>query len=86
MLLHSRFHLSPSILCIRFFSRDELISGIEVPMLVLFSDFIRGTHNDNAFSRCTSSLIVVCEKDYAHKIVPPGQVCGFAYTIPVEGN
>ncbi len=57
---------------------------MEVPMLVLVTDFIRGSHSDTAFSRCTSSLVVVCNEDFAVKIVPPGQLCDFAYTIKVE--
>ncbi len=60
------------------------MSGMEVPMLVLVTDFIRGNHSDTAFSRCTSSLVVVCNEDFANKIVPPNQLCDFAYTIQVE--
>ena len=54
-------------------------------MLVLFTRFIGGNHNDNAFSRCTSSLIIVCDEVYAYNIVPKGQKCDFAYTLRIEG-
>ena len=55
-------------------------------MMVIFTDFLKGPHNDDFFSRCTSSLIVVCREETANKIVPPNEECEFAYKIPVQGK
>jgi len=54
-------------------------------MLVIFTTFMTGSYNEDVFSRCTSSLIVVCNKDAADKIVPESD-CEFAYKIPVHGE
>jgi hypothetical protein len=66
--------------------KKDLIRGTDVPMLVIFTDFLKGAHNDDFFSRCTSSLIVVCKEETADRIVPPNEKCDFAYTIYVDGN
>ncbi len=62
------------------------MKGSEFPMVVIFTTFIEGPHNENIFSRCKSSLIVVCNEEHAKKIVPEHQECSFAYIIPVHGN
>jgi hypothetical protein len=55
-------------------------------MVVLFTSFIEGPHNENIFSRCKSSLIVVCNEEHAQKIVPDDQGIAFAFSLPVHGN
>ena len=55
-------------------------------MLVIFTTFMTGPHNEDVFSRCTSSLIVVCNEEAADKIVPSKSECEFAYKIPVHGR
>ncbi len=70
---------------IYFFHRNDRIRGTEVPMLVIFTTFLTGPHNEDVFSRCTSSLIVVCNDEAADKIVPFIE-CDFAYKIPVHGR
>jgi hypothetical protein len=55
-------------------------------MLVLFASFIEGPHNTNVFSRCKSSLIVVCNEEYVDKLMKPNEECSFAYKIPVHGK
>ncbi len=55
-------------------------------MMVIFTDFLKGPHNDDFFSRCTSSLIVVCNEEAAEKIIPSNKECEFAYKIPVHGK
>jgi hypothetical protein len=45
-----------------------------------------GPHNEDVFSRCTSSLIVVCNEEAADKIVPSNAETEFAYKIPVYGK
>ncbi len=55
-------------------------------MLVIFTDFLKGAHNDDFFSRCTSSLVVICKEETANKIVAPNEECQFAYKIYVNGN
>jgi hypothetical protein len=57
-----------------------------VPMMVIFTNFLKGQHNDDFYSRCTSSLIVVCNEEAADKIIPSNQECEFAYKIPVFGK
>jgi hypothetical protein len=52
-------------------------------MLVIFTTFMTGPHNEDVFSRCTSSLIVVCNEEAADKIVPSNAETEFAYKIPV---
>jgi hypothetical protein len=54
-------------------------------MLVLFASFIEGPHNTNVFSRCKSSLIVVCNEEHVDKHMGSNQDCSFAYKIPVHG-
>ncbi len=44
------------------FSEDSL-QGLDVPALVLITSMIDAKHNSNAFSRCVSQLIVICEKE-----------------------
>jgi hypothetical protein len=63
-----------------------MIRGSEVPMLVLFTTFLTGRHNEDVFSCCTSSLIVVCNAEAADKIVPSNSETQFAYKIPVHGK
>ncbi len=55
-------------------------------MMVVFTDFLKGPHNDDFFSRCTSSLIVVCNEEAAEKIIPSNKECEFAYKIPVHSK
>ncbi len=69
-----------------YFSSNDIIRGSEVPMLVIFTTFMTGPHNEDVFSRCTSSLIVVCNEEAAYKIVPPNAETEFAYTIPVHSK
>jgi|LakMenEpi03Aug12_release.lakeMendotaPanAssembly.Ray.scaffolds.fasta_scaffold1213001_1 hypothetical protein len=75
----------------KLFDRNDLIRGTEVTMLVIFTIHLIGPQNDDVFSRCTSSLIVVCNAEAADKIVPEKLVssepeCPFAYKIPVHGK
>jgi hypothetical protein len=70
----------------QYYRKKDLIRGIDVPMVVIFTDFLKGAHNDDFFSRCTSSLIVVCKEETADKIVPSNEECDFAYKISVNGN
>jgi hypothetical protein len=60
--------------------------GVEVPMVVVFTNFIAGQHNDNVFSRCSSSLIVVCNKESADMIYPDSEQYSFAFKIEIEGK
>ncbi len=62
-----------------------MIRGSEVPMLVIFTTFMTGPQNEDVFSRCTSSLIVICNAEAADKIVPSNAEIEFAYKIPVHG-
>jgi hypothetical protein len=78
--------LSASTRYILFYRRKDLIRGAEVPMMVVFTDFLKGPHNDDFFSRCTSSLIVVCNEEAADKILSFKEGCEFAYKIPVHGK
>jgi hypothetical protein len=55
-------------------------------MVVVFTDFLKGPHNDDFFSRCTSCLIVVCNEESANKIIPSNKGCEFAFKIPVHGK
>jgi hypothetical protein len=55
-------------------------------MLVIFTTFMTGPHNEDVFSRCTSSLIVVCNAEAADKIVPSNAETEFAYKIPVHSK
>jgi hypothetical protein len=55
-------------------------------MMVIFTDFLKGPHNDDFFSRCTSSLIVICHEEAADKIIASNEECEFAYKIPVHGK
>jgi hypothetical protein len=75
---------SKSICANCFFSYD-IYGGSEVPMLVIFTPFMTGSNYEFFCSRCTSSLIVVCNKDAADKIVPESG-CEFAYKIEVFGK
>jgi hypothetical protein len=63
-----------------------MIRGSEVPMLVIFTTFMTGPQNEDVFSRCTSSLIVICNAEAADKIVPSNAETEFAYKIPVHGE
>ncbi len=69
-----------------YFRKKDLIRGAEVPMMVIFTDFLKGPHNDDFLSRCTSSLIVVCKEEAAEKIIPSNKECEFAYKITVHGK
>ncbi len=60
--------------------------GAEAPMVVVFTNFIDGHHNDNVFSRCTSSLIIVCNKESVDMIYPDSDKYAFAFKIAIEGN
>jgi hypothetical protein len=60
--------------------------GVEVPMVVVFTNFIAGQHNDNVFSRCSSSLIVVCNKESADMIYPDAEQHSFVFKIEIEGK
>ncbi len=55
-------------------------------MVVVFTNFIAGQHNDNVFSRCSSSLIVVCNKESADMIFPDSEQYSFAFKIEIEGK
>ncbi len=55
-------------------------------MLVIFTTYMNGPHNEDVLSRCTSSLIVVCNAEAADKIVPANGETEFAYKIPVHGK
>jgi hypothetical protein len=55
-------------------------------MVVVFTNSITGLHNDNVFSRCTSSLIVVCNKQLADRIYPDSEQNSFAIKIHIEGK
>ncbi len=55
-------------------------------MLVVFTTFMTGPQNEDIFSRCTSSLIVICNAEAADKIVPSNAETEFAYKIPVHGK
>ena len=54
--------------------------GMEVPMVVVFTNFIAGQHNDNVFSRCT------CNKESVDMIYPDTDKYAFAFKIAIEGN
>jgi hypothetical protein len=75
-----------SYLKFNFITRIELIRGTEVPVMVIFTTAMEGHHNEELFSRCTSSLIVVCNAEDAVKFVGPNEKCECAYTIPVHGK
>jgi hypothetical protein len=55
-------------------------------MLVIFTTHLTGPQNEDVFSRCTSSLIVVCNEEAAEKIIQSETRREFAYKIPVHGR
>jgi hypothetical protein len=55
-------------------------------MLAIFTTHLTGPQNVDVFSRCTSSLIVVCNQEAAEKIIPLQTECEAAYKIPVHGR
>jgi hypothetical protein len=65
------------------FSR-ELIRGTEVSTFVLITSFIQSSDVQKYFSRCTSSLIIVCEEESANRIASDKD-SAFSNTIPVKG-
>ena len=65
---------------------DSFIRGFEVPILVVFTQFMEGQLNDQFFSRCKSKLIIICNEEHAEKIVPISSACGFAKKIDVYGK
>ena len=65
---------------------DNFIRGYEIPILVVFSQFMEGQLNEQVFSRCKSKLIIVCNEDHADKIVPVSSACVFAQKIDVYGK
>ncbi len=62
----------------------ELIRGTEVSTFVLITSFIQSSDVLKYFSRCTSSLIIVCEEESACKIAS-NKDSTFANTIAVKG-
>jgi hypothetical protein len=68
------------------FFRENDLRGSEASMMVVFTNFIDGQHNDNVFSRCTSSLIVVCNQKSADMIFPDSEQYSFAYKINIQGK
>ncbi len=65
------------------FSR-ELIRGTEVSTFVLITSFIQSSDVLKYFSRCTSSLIIVCEEESANRIATDKDST-FSSTIAVKG-
>jgi hypothetical protein len=44
------------------------LQGYEVPVLVLFTDYLSGQHNNKVISRCISNLIIVSNEDQLEKL------------------
>ncbi len=63
--------------------RDDILQGSEVQVLVLFTQFISGLHNNKIFSRCISNLIVVSNEEQAQKLNLDESM---SQIIPVYGN
>jgi hypothetical protein len=68
----------------KFFFSRELIRGTEVSTFVLITSFIQSSDVLKYFSRCTSSIIIVCEEESANRIATDKDST-FANTIAVKG-
>jgi hypothetical protein len=51
-----------------FVSRDHLLQGFEISVLVFFGYNIDGIHNNKVFSRCISNLILIVNEDVAQSL------------------
>jgi len=70
-----------------FFCRHQYIQGFEVPLLVLFTTLLKGTHNERVISRCKSKLVVICDGESVERFYSPGQYSNsYSMKIDISGN
>ena len=68
-------------------SSDEYIKGFEVPLLVLFTTNLEGSHNERVISRCMSELVVVCGTDSVERFFARGQYSNhYSMKIDISGK
>ena len=64
-------------------SRHQYIQGFEVPLLVLFTTHLEGSHNERVISRCKSKLVVICDGKSVERFYAPGHYSN-SYSMKIE--